>query len=591
MKRNAMLNGIWGLIPRVKRMIKEPRKVDRTLRWSGATGVIDGLALATLIPAITALASEEKSWGLRAGSWMWVLAALAVLAAVATYQRSRAGYDMALDFIENVHRKIGNKVAAVPLGWFHGPVAGRLSRMVSTELMTSGQLIAHTVSTLFSGLVSSVVLLIVSWVWDWRLGLVLSISIPLLILILNLASAVMNKGKQRAEPFDVELSSRIVEYTHCQAALRASGRSDDFKPLRQAQSERSVAHRALLWYELAGNILGGAFTQVVIIILISLSAQLAITGTLDPYVSVAFIGISLRFTQMLTDVLSAVLGIENNRVLFDSIDEVLTAPGLPAPHAESPQPTPGTVELQHVSFGYAPEKPVLKDISFSVPTRTMCALVGPSGCGKTTVARLISRFYDVDSGEVLVNGAPVQELYTETLMSQLSMVFQDVYLFDDTLEANIRIGREDASDKEIRHAADMAGVTEIVERLPDGWNTQVGEGGRALSGGERQRVAIARALLKNARIVLFDEATSSLDTDNEDNIVASMEALRQSSTLIVIAHKLTTIKNADQIVLFTADGRIEDIGTHEELIARGGTYREFWDYRQRARGWQLESKL
>jgi ABC-type multidrug transport system, ATPase and permease components len=203
---------------------------------------------------------------------------------------------------------------------------------------------------------------------------------------------------------------------------------------------------------------------------------------------------------------------------------------------------------------------------------------------------LISRFYDVDSGAVRVSGTDVRDLTTETLMAQLSMVFQDVYLFDDTLEANIRVGRENATESEVREAARLAGVTEIVDRLPEGWETQVGEGGRALSGGERQRVAIARALLKDASVVLLDEATSSLDTENEDNIVESMNQLRQASTLLVIAHKLTTIRDADQIVLFTAEGCIEDVGTHDELISRGGTYREFWTYREQAKGWQLHSQ-
>lgn len=585
-----MRHGSWDLIPRIKRMVIKPELVDRTIAWSIAIGAIDGLALGVLIPTITSLASGEHVWGLSTHSWVLVLGIMALIAAVITYVGNRVAYDMALDFIVNVHRTIGDHVAKVPLGWFHGPVAGRLSRMVSSELMTAGQILAHTLSTLISGLTASVVLLIISWFWDWRLGLVLTLSAPTLYLILNGASSLMNRGKQLSEPTDIELSSRIVEYTHCQAALRASGRSGSYAELENAQVKRHSAQVKLLWFELAGNALGGAFTQIVIVILISLTTQLAVVGTLDPYVSLAFTGISLRFTQMLTGILESILGIENNRVLLDGIDEVLTAPALPTPPVDAPQPAPGSVAFDSVSFGYDPDAPVLTDINFSVAPNTMCALVGASGCGKTTVQRLISRFYDVQQGSVRVDGANVRDLSTETLMSKLSIVFQDVYLFDDTVEANIRIGSEDATFEEISQAAQMAGVTEIIDRLPEGWNTQVGEGGRALSGGERQRIAIARALLKKAPIVLLDEATSSLDTENEDNIVASMDKLRETSTLIVIAHKLTTIRTADQIVLFSADGHIEDIGTHDELIQRGGTYREFWAYRERSQGWQLSSE-
>ena len=212
---------------------------------------------------------------------------------------------------------------------------------------------------------------------------------------------------------------------------------------------------------------------------------------------------------------------------------------------------------------------------------------GPSGSGKTTIARLVSRFYDVDSGTVRVGGLPVAEQTTEQLMGQLSMVFQDVYLFDDTLEANVAVGREGASRQEVREAADLAGVTEIAERLPDGWESRVGEGGRALSGGERQRVAIARALLKRSPIVLLDEATSALDVENEASIVAAVERLRRQATVLIIAHRLDTIAAADQIVALTEQGGVEAQGTHDELLAAGGTYARFWDRLHRAQGWQL----
>lgn len=227
------------------------------------------------------------------------------------------------------------------------------------------------------------------------------------------------------------------------------------------------------------------------------------------------------------------------------------------------------------------------DVAFRARPGTVTAIVGPSGSGKTTIARLISRFWDVDSGAVMVDGVDIRELGTEQLMSRLSMVFQDVYLFDDSLIANIRVGRPDASDEEVFRAADLSGVTSIANRL--GWHTPVGEGGRLLSGGERQRVSVARALLKQAPIVLFDEATSALDAENEANILAAMDELREQSTFIVIAHKLDTIKSADQIVVLDEHGQVSQLGTHSELSVVPGIYRHFWQQRKAARGWKISS--
>ena len=273
--------------------------------------------------------------------------------------------------------------------------------------------------------------------------------------------------------------------------------------------------------------------------------------------------------------------------MMNHIDRVMDSPVLPEPGTSATTPSGGDVELVDVGFGYQPGVPVLRDVSMSIPGGSMCAVVGPSGSGKTTIARLVARFYDVDSGQLRVGGVDVKQLTTEDLMSQLSMVFQDVYLFDDTLEANIRLGDPGATDDDVRHAADLAGVTEIVERLPGGWETRVGEGGRALSGGERQRVSIARALLKRAPVVLLDEATSALDAENEANIVAAMEELRRTSTLIVIAHKLETIAAADQVVVLGSDGSVAQQGRHDDLVDVEGPYRDFWEYRSSASGWSL----
>ena len=575
------------IIPRIKRMLKEQRLINTTIWFSIAAGLIEGVALCLLLPCVTALANNEPVWGLGVWGWVIVLSILAVVSAIVGDVQSLRGYQTALDFLVNVHKKVGDQVSSLPLGWFNRPLAGLLSRLVANELVMTGEIIAHMLSPIIQRVTASIVLLVFAWTWDWHLGLACTISIPVFLLLVLCTTGLINKGKSIGEPTEVELSNRLVEFTHCQAALRSCGRSTHYSKLDSANATWLKAKRRKLWYEIAGNLLGGAFTQVVIVTLISLAANLAVGGTLEPVATIAFIGLCLRFTHTLVGITETAASLEERRSALDSIDDVLTAQPLPEPTESTAQPTPGTIDFEDVTFGYGSDKTVLNGVSFHVPNRSMVALVGPSGCGKTTVARLISRFYDVDSGAVKVGGLDVREQTTVTLMKSLSMVFQDVYLFDDTLEANIRIGNPDATDEEVHEAARLAGVTEIVQRLPRGWETSVGEGGRALSGGERQRVSIARALLKKAPIVLLDEATSALDPENETNIVAAVDKLRENATVLVIAHKLDTIKKADTIVQFRADGTIEDTGTHSELFERGGTYRAFWDTRAAAQGWQL----
>lgn len=575
------------IIPRIKRMLKEQRLINTTIWFSIAAGLIEGVALCLLLPCVTALANNEPVWGLGVWGWVIVLSILAVVSAIVGYVQSLRGYQTALDFLVNVHKKVGDQVSSLPLGWFNRPLAGLLSRLVANELVMTGEIIAHMLSPIIQRVTASIVLLVFAWTWDWHLGLACTISIPVFLLLVLCTTGLINKGKSIGEPTEVELSNRLVEFTHCQAALRSCGRSTHYSKLDSANATWLKAKRRKLWYEIAGNLLGGAFTQVVIVTLISLAANLAVGGTLEPVATIAFIGLCLRFTHTLVGITETAASLEERRSALDSIDDVLTAQPLPEPTESTTQPTPGTIDFEDVTFGYGSDKTVLNGVTFHVPNRSMVALVGPSGCGKTTVARLVSRFYDVDSGAVKVGGLDVREQTTVTLMKSLSMVFQDVYLFDDTLEANIRIGNPDATDEEVHEAARLAGVTEIVQRLPRGWETSVGEGGRALSGGERQRVSIARALLKKAPIVLLDEATSALDPENETNIVAAVDKLRENATVLVIAHKLDTIRKADTIVQFRADGTIEDTGTHSELFERGGTYRAFWDTRAAAQGWQL----
>lgn len=555
-------------------------------------GLVRGFSLISFIPAAIALTSGQPAWGMDLRGWLIALAVCAAASFILEYFLAIRSYVVAFDFLTNMHRAIGDKIASLPLGAFRADTAGKTSRLVSRELMMLGEIFAHMYSPLIAAIVTSLTMLAGITVFSPLLGVVCLASVPIVAGGVWVARRCLLSGSALKEPPARELSHRIVEYATKQGALRACGRSASYEPLRRAEELYGAAARRSLIRETLGQIVNGMAAQLVVVSLICAIGLLAVGGSVSPVEAVVAIGLLLRFTQILVDIGLLASAFETRRPVLDLGHEILSAPELPTASDDGQNDDlaalSASVALEDVVFSYEADQPVLRGVSFRVEPGTMTAIVGPSGCGKTTIARLIARFYDVDSGVVSVGNRDVRNWDTGKLMSQLSLVFQDVYLFDDTLEANVRVGRSDASSAELDEAARLSGVDEIVARLPLGWKTRVGEGGRALSGGERQRVSIARALLKAAPIVLFDEATSALDPENEHRVTAAMDALRRSATLIVIAHKLDTITAADQIVVLDENGRITQIGTHAQLFADAeGQYRGFWEARSRAAGWRL----
>ena len=555
-------------------------------------GLVRGFSLISFIPAAIALTSGQPAWGMDLRGWLIALAVCAAASFILEYFLAIRSYVVAFDFLTNMHRAIGDKIASLPLGAFRADTAGKTSRLVSRELMMLGEIFAHMYSPLIAAIVTSLTMLAGITVFSPVLGVVCLVSVPIVAGGVWVARRCLLSGSALKEAPARELSHRIVEYATKQGALRACGRSASYEPLQRAEELYGAAARRSLIRETLGQITNGMAAQVVVVSLICAIGLLAVGGSVSPVEAIVAIGLLLRFTQILVDIGMLTSAFETRRPVLDLGHEILSAPELPTAsedgESDDSAELSASVALEDVVFSYEADQPVLRGVSFRVEPGTMTAIVGPSGCGKTTIARLIARFYDVDSGVVSVGDRDVRSWDTAKLMAQLSLVFQDVYLFDDTLEANVRVGRPDASAAEIEEAAHLSGVDEIVARLPLGWDTPVGEGGRALSGGERQRVSIARALLKDSPIVLFDEATSALDPENEHRVTAAMDKLRRNATLIVIAHKLDTITAADQIVVLDENGRVVQIGTHTQLFAETeGQYRGFWEARSRAAGWRL----
>ena len=585
---------MFELISRLREPLSSEGRAgfSHVMYLSCIVGLVRGFSLISFIPAAIALTSGQPAWGMDLRGWLIALAMCAAASFILEYFLAIRSYVVAFDFLTNMHRAIGDKIASLPLGAFRADTAGKTSRLVSRELMMLGEIFAHMYSPLIAAIVTSLTMLAGITVFSPVLGVVCLVSVPIVAGGVWVARRCLLSGSALKEAPARELSHRIVEYATKQGALRACGRSASYEPLQRAEELYGAAARRSLVRETLGQIVNGMAAQVVVVSLICAIGLLAVGGSVSPVEAVVAIGLLLRFTQILVDIGMLTSAFETRRPVLDLGHEILSAPELPTAsedgESDDSAELSASVALEDVVFSYEADQPVLRGVSFRVEPGTMTAIVGPSGCGKTTIARLIARFYDVDSGVVSVGDRDVRSWDTAKLMAQLSLVFQDVYLFDDTLEANVRVGRPDASAAEVEEAARLSGVDEIVARLPLGWDTPVGEGGRALSGGERQRVSIARALLKDSPIVLFDEATSALDPENEHRVTAAMDKLRRNATLIVIAHKLDTITAADQIVVLDENGRVVQIGTHAQLFAdTEGQYRGFWEARSRAAGWRL----
>ncbi|AXB48345.1 ABC transporter [Amycolatopsis albispora] len=559
-------------------------KLRGYLAWVLTFGVLQGVAAALLVPVLRQLLSGELSAAL---GWLGVLAVVVAAACGAPYVQAMKAFEVALGVITTMHERIGDHVGALPVGWFTGEKIGRLSRVVSSGTVMVGGLFAHLLTPLLAGVVTPATIALVTFAFDWRLAVAMLVCAPVLHVLFTWAGKLVGKGEELSDAAAVTAANRVVEFARQQRTLRAFGRgAEGHKPLDDAITEQHTVGRRAMWLSVPGILAGGFGTQLAFTALIVTGVVLALGGSVDPVSLIAVLALAARFTGPLAEVsaLSGAVRMAHNDVR--RITAVLAEKPLSEPEVPAPLPRPGEIELDGVSFEYTTGKPVLRDVSFTVPPRTMTALVGASGSGKTTVTRLIARFWDVTGGTVRVGGADVRDQRTEDLMAQVAMVFQDVYLFDDTLEANIRVGRADATEAEVREAGRLAGVDEIVARLPRGWASRVGEGGTSLSGGERQRVSIARAILKNAPIVLLDEATAALDAENERYVRDALRTLMNRSTLLVIAHRLPTVVAADQIIVLH-DGAVAERGTHPELLAAGGRYAAFWAERNRAKGWRL----
>ena len=512
-----------------------------------------------------------------------VVAAQVIVHYLCDRLQSAAGYMIFTD----KRMELGGHLRKLPMGYFTSGNIGKISSVLSTDMVFIEEIAMSTLGNMMSYMLSALILLVFMFFLDWRLGLAAAAVTLLACFTAKGMNKVSLKEAACRQDQSEHLTDAVLSFAEGISVIKSYNligeKSEELTGnFRRSRDTSTAFERKMTPWTRGLNIL----YAVGIAAIFALSVWLQQSGSLSlPYL----LGV-LLFVFDLFSPLKALYG-EASRLTvmnaaLDRIEAVLNETELPDKGtAHIPNESSGSPEIcfDNVTFAYQ-DKEVLHNISFSMQKNTMTALVGPSGGGKSTIANLLARLWDVKSGKVTIRSTDIRDVPLAELMEQISMVFQRVYLFQDTIYNNISMGKPDATEEEVYEAAKKARCYDFIMALPDGFQTVIGEGGATLSGGEKQRISIARCILKDAPIVILDEATASVDTDNESYIQEAINELVKGKTLLVIAHRLNTIRQADQILVIS-DGRISEQGTHDELMAKAGIYQDFVNIRKKASGW------
>ncbi|WP_411100193.1 ABC transporter ATP-binding protein [Streptomyces sp. x-45] len=568
------------------------RPLNRLLVLQSGAAVLQGIAFALLVPVLKTLLGTDPD---DVRPWLTAFTGCVVAYAALQGAALSGGFTVGSQLSRVLHRRMADQALRLPLGWFTAGRTAEFSRLAGQNVLQVMSTPAHLLRPFINSLLTPATLVIATFFFDVRTALVLMVCAPVLFAVQQASTSLMRRLDLGRDAAIGESADRVLEYTRNQPVLRAFGRTaEGYGALDDALVAEARADRRLIVRGLPGLVSFTFATRLVFALLLALGVSWQLDGSLTVPTLLALLVLLVRLIDSVSSAAEAGAGMRIARNTLERLGAVLDEPPFPQP-AEPKAPRDASVEFTGVGFRYdggtadeGPARTVLNDVTFRLPERSMTALVGPSGAGKTTVAGLIARFRDTTEGTVRIGGVDVREIAADDLAAHVSLVFQDVYLFDGTIEENVRIAAPDATRDELAEAAALSGLDRVIAELPDGWDTRVGEGGARLSGGQRQRVSIARALLKDAPILVLDEATAALDQENEALFAEAVRTLADRKTLLVIAHRLSTVVHADQILVLE-DGEITERGTHDDLVTAGGTYASFWQRRARAHGWRLEA--
>lgn len=504
---------------------------------------------------------------------------------VCKYQISKRISGSSYDVFYERRLEAGERLKKAPMGYYSEKNLGEIQMTLTTDMNALESSAMSVVENILGSLIYAAICTLVLLLFNWKIGLITLAGLAIGIILLN----VIQNGAEKAMPMrfhaQEEMTERTLEFVQGNMVMRLFGTGQDgLNRVKEAFQKKQKAdihlENSAIWpinfYKYVFRL---ASCGVVLI-----AALLYVQQEMSFPICVMFLFAAFLVYSQMDGLASNIALLRIVDTSLEQVESVLHIPKMPGNEAVNKIQN-YDIELQNISFGYD-KRPIIQDVSLKIPERSVTAIVGPSGSGKTTLCNLIARFWDVQKGAILIGGKNVKDIEPDELMKLMSIVFQNVYLFHDTIENNIKFGRPDATHEAVVEAARRACCHDFIEKLPNAYQTVIGEGGSTLSGGEKQRISIARAILKDAPIVILDEATSSVDPENQHILLTAINELTKGKTLIIIAHRLSTIRNADQIVVLDG-GRIVQQGTHKTLIQQDGVYRRFVQIRKTTFSWKL----